>query len=172
MRLLTRWLFRLKAILFPERLEEVMRVEMAFHVEMEAQKLIRSGMAPKDALRQARLLFGEAEYHKEKARESWGIGMIQNFKRDALHTLRSLRRNPGFAFVAILTLGLGIGANSAIFSVVNGILLKGLPFPEAERLVSLCETWPGEEWRCATASTPNVSDWAERGSSFEEIGVS
>src|SRR5680860_759005 len=122
-------------------------------------------------MRQARRIFGEAEYFKEKARENWGISMVQNFKRDALHTLRSLRRNPSFAFVSILTLGLGIGANSAIFGVVNGILLKGLPFPESDRLVSLCETMPGQGGRCATASTPNVADWAERSSSFQEIGV-
>ena len=97
--------------------------------------------------------------------------MVQNFFIDARHTLRSLRRNPVFAGVSILTLGLGIGANSAIFSVVNGILLQGLPFQEPHRLVSLCETMPDEAARCVTASTPNAADWAEASRSFEEIGV-
>lgn len=171
MRLITKFLFRLKASFFPGEMEEAMREEMAFHIEMEARKLMKKGVAPSEAMQQARRLFGEAEYHKEKARENWGIGMVQDFRRDALHTLRALRRNPGFAFVSIITLGLGIGANSAIFSVVNGILLTGLPFSEADRLVSICETMPDEAGRCITASTPNVSDWAERSSSFQEIGV-
>jgi len=171
MRLLSRLLFRLEAILFPGRLNDAMQEEMEFHLEMETRKLVASGLSPAEAARQARRTFGSPEYHKEKARESWGIGMIQDFRRDALHTLRSLRRNPGFALVSILTLGLGIGANTAIFSVVNGILLRDLPFPEPERLVFLCETMPDEAGRCVTASTPNVADWAERSSAFEEIGV-
>ncbi len=147
-----------------------MKEEMAFHLEMEARKLMAKGMTPR-GLPKARRDFGEPEYHKEKARESWGIGMIQNFRIDARHTLRVLRRNPVFAIVSILTLGLGIGANSAIFSVVNGILFRDLPFPEPDRLVSLCETRPDEAGTCATASTPNVADWAERSRSFQEIGV-
>jgi predicted permease len=171
MRFITKWFFRLRASLFAGEMEEAMREEIAFHLEMETRKLLAQGMAPEEAARMARRRFGEPEYHKERARESWGIGMVQNFRRDALHTLRALRRNPVFAVVSILTLGLGIGANSAIFSVVNGILLKGLPFPEAERLVFLCETMPGEGGSCLTASTPNVSDWAERSRSFEGIGV-
>ncbi|MGW8265023.1 MAG: ADOP family duplicated permease [Longimicrobiales bacterium] len=171
MRVLTGWFFRLRASLFPGELEKAMREEMAFHMEMETRKLVSQGMPPQEAARVARRRFGEPEFHKEKARESWGIGMVRNFRRDALHTLRALRRNPVFAVVSILTLGLGIGANSAIFSVVNGILLKGLPFPDPGRLVSLCETMPGEGGSCRTASTPNVADWAERSRSFEGIGV-
>lgn len=171
MRFLTRWFFRLRVTLFPREIEDAMREEMAFHMEMETRKLISQGMKPEEAVRAARRRFGEAEYHKEKARENWGIGMVQNFRKDALHTLRALGRNPVFAVVSILTLGLGIGANSAIFSVVNGILLKGLPFPDAGRLVFLCETMPGEGGACRTSSTPNVADWAERSSAFEEIGV-
>jgi len=152
-------------------MEEAMREEMDFHVEMETRKLISQGLTPYEAARVARRRFGEAEYHKEKARENWGIGMVQNFRRDALHTLRSLRRNPVFAVVSILTLGLGIGANSAIFSVVNGILFRSLPFPEADRLVFLCETMPDEAQRCVTASTPNVEDWAEGSTTLQDIGV-
>jgi len=128
-------------------------------------------MSPEEALRKARRDFGEPEYHKEKTRESWGIGMVQNFRIDTRHTLRALKRNPVFAIVSILTLGLGIGANSAIFSVVNGILFRDLPFSDPDQLVSICETWPDESRTCRTASTPNVADWAERSSSFQDIGV-
>jgi len=171
MRFLRRLAFRLRAIFFPGRMEKALREEMDFHLEMEARKHMAEGLPPQEAVRQARRDFGGVEYHKEKARESWGIGMIQDFKRDALHTLRGLRRNPGFALVSILTLGIGIGANTGIFSVVNGILLRDLPFPESDRLVFLCETMPDESGGCITASTPNVSDWSERSNAFEEIGA-
>lgn len=171
MRLISKWLFRVRAAFSSRHLEEAMKEEMAFHIEMEAKKLMERGMAPAEALRRARRDFGEPEYHKEKARESWGIGIMQNFKIDARHTLRALRRNPVFAVASILTLGLGIGANSAIFSIVNGILLRDLPFPEPDRLVTLCETFPDQPGRCITASTPNVADWADRATSFQDIGV-
>jgi len=152
-------------------MEEAMKEEMAFHLEMEARKLMARGMAPEEAFRKARRDFGEPEYHKEKARESWGIGMIQNLRIDVRHAFRVLRRNPLFAVVSILTLGLGIGANSAIFSVVNGILLRALPFPDSDQLVALCESRPDEVGTCATASTPNVADWAAQATSFQGIGV-
>ncbi len=171
MRFFSRLFFRLRAVLFPSRLEEAMKEEMAFHMEMEAKKLMDSGVPPDEAVRKARRDFGEPEYHKEKARESWGVGTVQNFRIDARHTFRTLRRNPTFAFVAILTLGLGIGANSAIFSVVNGILFRDLPFNAPDQLVSICETFPDDPGRCVTASPPNVADWAERSGSFQDIGV-
>jgi len=171
MRFIFQWFFRVRAALFPGHMEHAMKEEMEFHLEMETQKLMAKGMPPKEAARKARRDFGEPEYHKEKARESWGIGMIQNFRVDARHTFRTLRRNPVFAIVAILTLGLGIGANSAIFSVVNGILFRDLSFPDPDRLVALCETFPDEPGTCRTASTPNVADWEERSGSFQGIGV-
>ena len=71
MRLITKFLFRLKASFFPGEMEEAMREEMAFHIEMEARKLMKKGVAPSEAMQQARRLFGEAEYHKEKARENF-----------------------------------------------------------------------------------------------------
>jgi predicted permease len=171
MRWFSKWIFRLRATLLPGLMEQEMDEEMAFHMEMEAQRLMERGVGEEEALRQARHTFGEPVYYKEKTRESWGIGMVQNFRVDARHTLRALRRNPVFAVVSILTLALGIGANSAIFSVVNGILLRRLPYPEADRLVSICETMPDEAGGCRTASTPNVADWAERSRSFDGIGV-
>ncbi len=171
MRFFSRMMFRVRAALFPGRMEREMEEEMAFHREMEARKLVQRGMEPGEAVRQARRRFGSAPYHKDKARESWGIGMIQHFRIDATHTLRSLRRNPGFAAVAVLTLGLGIGASTAIFSVVDGILLQSLPFPDADRLVAICESRPDDAGTCATASTPNVADWAERSRSFQGIGA-
>ena len=89
---------------------------------------------------------------------------------DLKYSLRVLARNPGFAAAALLTLALGIGANTAIFSVVNSILFRPLPFPNAERLVVLCEENPSIAGFCI-ASPPNVEDWARQSSVFEELGV-
>lgn len=97
--------------------------------------------------------------------------LLLSVARDVKLGVRSLARRPIFALASIVTLGLGIGANSAMFSVVNGVVLKTLPYPEPGRLVALCETMPDELQRCITASTPNAADWRERSSSFQEIGV-
>ncbi len=171
MRWISESLFRLRATLLPGRMEREMEEEMAFHLEMEAQKLAQRGLTPDQAVKQARRNFGEPLRHKEKAREAWGITMIMNLRNDVRLTLRSLRRNPVFAVVSVLTLGLGIGANTAIFSVVNGVLLRSLPFPHADRIISLCEARPDEAGTCVTASPPNVADWAERSRAFEALGI-
>ena len=93
-----------------------------------------------------------------------------NLWSDIRYSLRVLSRNPGFAGVAVLTLALGIGANTAIFSVVNSILFQPLPFPDSERLVILCEENPAVAGFCI-ASPPNVEDWSLQSSAFEELGV-
>ncbi|UCD23970.1 MAG: ABC transporter permease [Gemmatimonadota bacterium] len=102
---------------------------------------------------------------KSGAREPVG-GLV----RDVRYALRTLTRSPGFALVAVVTLALGIGANTAIFSVVNSILLRPLPVADADRLVSLCETNPAIAGFCI-ASPGNVEDWAQQSNSFESIGV-
>jgi predicted permease len=116
--------------------------EVAFHMEMEARKLAQRGMSEEEARRQAWLNFGPALRNKERAREAWGIGLIQDLKADARYAFRGLRRNPAFAAVAVLTLALGIGGTTAIFGVLNGVVLKPLPFREPERLVAVHHTMP------------------------------
>jgi len=127
-------------------MEREMEEEMAFHLELETRKLLREGVRPDEAAREARRRFGDPMREKERARGAWGIGLVQDIRADALHTLRSLRRNPVFSFVVILTLALGIGGTTAIFSVVNGVLLKPLPYQDPGTLVSVFhadETYSG-----------------------------
>ena len=93
-----------------------------------------------------------------------------NWLADLKYSLRVISRNPGFAAVAILTLALGIGANTAIFSVVNSVLLRPLPFPDSNRLVVLCEENPSVAGFCI-ASPPNVEDWSQASESFAALGV-
>ncbi|MFC1660382.1 ADOP family duplicated permease [Gemmatimonadota bacterium] len=137
MRWISNLVFRLRATLAPGKMERDLSDEMAFHLEMEGRKLVAQGMSPAEAQRQARRTFGEPLREKERARESWGIGLVHDLRSDARHTLRSLRGNPVFSVVTVLTLALGIGGTTAIFSVVNGVLIKPLPYPGAGELVSV-----------------------------------
>ena len=159
MRWMTNLAFRLRAALAPRKMERDLDDEVAFHLEMETRKLTERGMTEEEAWRRARRNFGSALRNKESAREAWGIGLIDDFKADARYAFRGLRRNPTFAVVAIVTLALGIGGTTAIFGVLNGLVLKPLPFREPERLVAVHHTMPAigvEETPLARSSARSI----------------
>jgi putative ABC transport system permease protein len=118
---------------FEKELDE----EIRFHLDRVVERLRATGLDADAARRQALREFGEVGRVKEDARADAGVRWIENVLRDARHAVRGLRRSPGFAFSSVLTLGLGIGATTAIFSVVDGVLLEPLPYPESERLVRM-----------------------------------
>jgi putative ABC transport system permease protein len=113
---------------------------MLLHRELRARQLVNQGIKPDEAAVTAARLFGNETLLKEQAGDMWGWSTIEAFFRDMRYGIRQLRRNPGFAAVAGLTLALGIGANTAIFSVVYSVLLRPLPFKDPGRLVRLFET--------------------------------
>src|SRR5688572_18026432 len=117
--------------------------EVRFHIEMEAEKYVRQGMTPEAARTTALRMFGPMEKHKEESREARGVSWFEFLIADLKYGARTLLKNPGFATLAILTLGLGIGANTAIFSVINGVLLKPLPYENGDRLVLIRQSSPG-----------------------------
>jgi putative ABC transport system permease protein len=119
--------------------EAAMDEEFRLHIELRTEDLIRAGLPPKEAARRARLEFGGVENYKEQARQSRGLRMVDELRGDARYGLRTLLRSPGFAVVTILTLALGIGANTAIFSALDAVLLRPLPFEDPGRLVQLEE---------------------------------
>jgi predicted permease len=132
--------------------------EIRFHLEQQTAKNIRDGMSPEGARRAALVRFGGVEEVKEAARDEFRAGLLEDFGRDLRYGARVLIHAPGFAVVSILTLGLGIGAATAVFSVVDGVLLKPLPYPDPDRIVRLFQI-DANGRRNNAASEPNFEDW-------------
>ena len=133
--------------------------ELHFHIEQQTAANIAAGMARDEARRQAALKFGALEGVKENCREQRSGFWFDTFIADTRYALRVMRKNPGFAAIAILTLALGIGANTALFSAVNGVLLRQLPFAHADRAVWITEVRP--ERTDAAFSMPDFLDYRD-----------
>jgi predicted permease len=144
--------------------------ELRDHIERQTAANISSGMNAEEARRQAVLQMGAVEGVKESCREERRGFWFETLWTDVRYGVRMLRKDPGFTVVAILTLALGIGANTAIFSVVNGVLLNPLPYPQPERLVALAESKPNFE--TGSISYPNFRDWQKDNHAFSSIAVS
>jgi predicted permease len=136
--------------------------EVLLHIELETQKNVERGMTPDDARRRALMHFGGVERIKEECREEKRGYSLDVLTQDARFALRTLGRSPGFAAAAILTLALGIGANTAIFSLVNGVLLRPLPYEEGDRLVLLQQAAPKAGIDNLLASIREVYDYREQ----------
>ncbi len=131
------FLLRLKALLQKRRLDHDMADELAFHQSMIQEKLLRQGVSKPEAEAQARRSFGNASRWHERLRELWQFRTLENLGRDIKFSIRVLRKSPGFTAVAVLTIALGVGANTTVFSMVNGLLLRPLPVPDSGRLAVL-----------------------------------
>lgn len=130
-------LYRVRALVRRKGVEREMEEELRFHLERQVEKYVASGMDRSEAIRRARMEFGGVESVKEECREARGVRFFEDVWMDLRYALRTLRRNPIFLAVAVLSLGLGIGANSAIFSLIDALMLRSMPVQEPERLVQL-----------------------------------
>jgi hypothetical protein len=130
---------RLRMLLRHEQFNTDLEDEMRLHVELRAKEQIDAGTTPDEASYAARRRFGNPLLLREASRDMWGWLSLERFTRDVRYALRTFAKSPGFAFIVVVTLAIGIGANTAIFTILNAVLLRPLPFPDAHKLVHI--TW-------------------------------
>lgn len=160
-----------RALFRKELLDREMDEEMRLHLELRTRKNIKAGMSPEEARHAALRSFGGTEQVKEVCRDLRGIGWIEAFCKDLRYGVRMMCRTPGFMAIALVTLGLGIGANTAIFSVVNAVLLRPLPYQHPNGLVSLWEENKKEGIEEMGTSGRNFAYWREQNHVFESMAA-
>jgi putative ABC transport system permease protein len=156
---------RLVALVRWRRLQRDLAEEMRLHVELRAEEERARGLTPEAARRAAQRSFGNATLVREASTDAWGWSWLLALFHDTRFALRTMRRSPGFTAVAVLALALGIGANTAIYSVVNAVLLRSLPYADEDRLVVVLH---GGQHPVAPA---NFLDWREQSRAFERMGA-
>jgi predicted permease len=161
--------FRARSLLRRDSAETDLEDGLRFHYEKQFQKYVAAGLAESEAMRRVRMDFGGLDEVKEECRDARGVRIVETLFQDLRYGLRLLRQSPGFTAVALLTLALGIGANTAIFSALYGILLRPLPYEDASRLVVLHETTP--RVGMVSVSYPNFVDWRKESVAFAEMAV-
>jgi predicted permease len=155
------------------KVEAELEREIGAHLALLEDEYLRRGMTPEDARRAARLAYGGVEQTKQLHREERGFQGLAQTLQDTRYTIRQLRRSPGFSVTAILMLALGIGATTAIFSIVEGVLLRPLPFPDADRLVILGDVLEGSRCASCTQSSvtaPDIRNYMRDTESFSHLG--
>jgi len=161
-------MYRLRAIFRREAMERELAQELQFHYDREVAKLVDAGMSETEAQRRARLATGGLEQVKEECRDARGVSTFESTLRDVQYAARQLRKNPGFASVVVITLALGLGANTAVFSVLNAVLLRPLPYPDAERLVNVA--WDGSGY-LQELSSVKFQYWHDHARSFDAMAT-
>ncbi|HMD43452.1 MAG TPA: ABC transporter permease [Candidatus Acidoferrum sp.] len=151
------------------KLDQDLDGEMSLHLDLAIKENLESGMTPDEARRQALIQFGGTQQAKENHRDARGLPGLETLLQDSRFAFRMLRKNPGFTAIAVLTLALGIGANSALFSVVNGVLLNPLPYHDPDKLIAVYTKTT--EFSTSTISYPNFLDWQRDNRSFSSLAA-
>ena len=170
MRILREWIQRLQGTLLSVRRDADLEGELRSHVEMAAEDAQRRGLAPDDASRAARIEAGGASQAMDALRDQRGLPWLDDLARDVSHGLRTLRRTPVFTTVALLTLALGIGANTAIFSILNGVLLRPLDYPKPQQLMYLTTEFPALGLTDNPLSVQEYVEFRQINQSFATVG--
>ncbi len=170
MRKLRAFWIRLRGLRRTSKADADFAAELESHLQMHTEENLRAGMTPSEARRQAAIQLGGIEQTKQAYRERQTLPWLETLGQDLRFSLRMLQKSPGFAVIAIATLALGIGANTAIFSIVDGVLLNPLPFPEPDRLMMLNQKEKNFEF--ASVSYPNFQDWRKDNHTFSSMAIS
>jgi putative ABC transport system permease protein len=162
--------FRLRALFRRRVVEREMAAEMQFHLEMETQKNERLGLSRAQARRRTMVAFGGVDRHQESMRDGRGVRLLEDLVRDRRYAARALRHNPGFTLAAVVTLGLAIGTNAAVFSVADGLLTRPFPVRAPDRLVALWNTSATDGLANQLAYDDYV-DWRDRSGIFTALAA-
>jgi putative ABC transport system permease protein len=161
----------LHALLRRSQAENDLDEELRYHLEQQTEQNIRLGMNPEEARAAAQKAFGGVEQAKERSRDARGMRWIEDLWQDLRYGARMLMKKPGFTLIAVITLSLGIGANTAIFSVVNAVLLSPAPYHEADRLVMVWEDASFIGFPMGTPAPANFADWRAQNQVFEAMAA-
>jgi putative ABC transport system permease protein len=173
MKALRAWLLRVVGVVGGGRSDRELSAELESHLQLHVDDNLRAGMTPEEARRRAVLALGGLERTKEEYRDRRGLPALESLVRDLRYGFRTLLKSPGFAAAGILILGLGIGVNSAIFTIVNAVVLKPLPFADADRVMRLWQTPPPTLFTDETfpLSPANFIDWEEQNQVFDALAI-
>src|SRR5580658_5444559 len=171
MRFLRRFFIRLSNFATGRRADQRLRDEMAGHLALQTEENLRAGMSPAEARRQARLKLGAAEAIREDHHAEQSLPFVENLFQDLRFAVRMLLRSPGFAVIAIATMALGVGATTAIYSVIDATLLHPLPYPNPSELVHIEANLPGVGAHDVGLSIPELRDLQNSGI-FQYVSLS
>jgi predicted permease len=168
------WIRRLAGVFASRKSERELAAELESHLQLHVDDYVKAGMTPSEARRRAIIALGGVEQTKEQYRDRRGLPAFESLLRDLRYGVRTLMKSPSFTIAGVLILGLGIGVNSAIFTVVNAVLLKPLPFSDAGRIVRLWHTPPPDLFAGSSTfplSPANFVDWEAQNTVFERMAI-
>lgn len=168
MRLIDILRLRLRSLLLRRRVEQDLEEEVHYHLERQIEENIAAGMTPDEARYTALRSIRDIEQRKEQCRDARGVDVIDNASQDCRYAIRGLRKNPGFALLTVLVMALGIGANTAVFSIVNTVLLKPLAYRDPSRIVTLTSNWGGNV-ESKLVALPDFRDWQQQSTAFSAM---
>jgi hypothetical protein len=164
-------LSRLRGLLFSRGLDADFNAELRAHLTMLTEENVRRGMTPAEAERQARLRLGGVAQLEERHRDNRGLPFLETTAQDLRFAIRTFRKNPAYALVAVATLAVGIGAGTTVYSLAGAVLLRPLPYADPSRLVRVFETNPLRNWTRNIASPANYADWKTQATSFVDMAA-